>query len=207
MDSGGSAEAEENVRRLCAAGDIDQATTVALRVYGREVMGFLCAFHKNEAGASDAFSVFAEDLWRSMPAFAWACSLRTWAYMLARRASLRTIRQRKGGDGALASSAISQIVQEVRSETISYLRTEKKTRLRALREKLSEQDQVLLVLRVDRGLAWEELARVLSTDEPDEEGLKREAARLRKRFQLVKEKLKTLAQSEGLYPSREREDR
>jgi len=127
--------------------------------------------------------------------------------MLARRASVRTIRRRKGGDVAGASSAISQIVQEVRSETASYLRTEKKTRLRALREMLSEADQVLLVLRVDRGLAWEELARVLSTDEPDDDGLKREAARLRKRFQLVKEKLKTLARSEGLYPSREREGR
>lgn len=51
---------------------------------------------------------------------------------------------------------------------------------------------MLLVLRVDKDLAWNELARVMHPEEAeplDEEGLKREAARLRKRFQHVKERL------------------
>jgi len=51
---------------------------------------------------------------------------------------------------------------------------------------------MLLVLRVDKGLAWNDLARVMyAEDGPllDDEGLKREAARLRKRFQHVKERL------------------
>jgi RNA polymerase sigma-70 factor (ECF subfamily) len=58
------------------------------------------------------------------------------------------------------------------------------------------------VLRVDRGLAWDELARVFSEQDLDEEALTREAARLRKRFQLVKEKLKALAEREGIVASR-----
>jgi RNA polymerase sigma-70 factor, ECF subfamily len=194
-------DAERNVRRLCVAGEYDEATAAALRTYGNEVLRFLCALQRSEADASEAFSVFAEDLWRSMKGFAWECSLRTWAYTLARRASFRTRRRNARAGRAVRSSAgLSKLVQEVRTETLTYLRTEKKTRLRALRESLPEEDQALLVLRVDRGLAWDELARVLSEEDADPETLKREAARLRKRFQLVKDRLKGQAKREGLYP-------
>lgn len=56
-----------------------------------------------------------------------------------------------------------------------------------------------VVLRVDRGLAWEELARVMLDDPAaTSEALKRESARLRKRFQLVKEKLLELGREAGL---------
>jgi RNA polymerase sigma-70 factor (ECF subfamily) len=195
---------ELEVRRLCEEKQFDLATTEALRTYGREVFGFLCAFHKNEADASEVFSVFSEDLWRSLSTFAWECSLRTWAYTLARRASFRA-KRRKHRDQLLGSDApFSKIVHEVRTETLAYLRTETKSRLRALRDTLPEQDQALLVLRVDRGLAWDELARVLSEEDGVDEGAegrKKEAARLRKRFQIVKDKLKELAKREGLYPS------
>ena len=196
-------DVEAPVRRLTESGDYDGATTAALRAYGPEVLRFLCALHKSEADASEVFSVFAEDLWKSMKGFAWECSLRTWAYTLARRASFRTLRKKRAARLVLGSSAaISQLVQEVRTQTLTYLRTETKTRLRALRDSLSEEDQALLMLRVDRELAWDELARVLSeTDAEDADALKREAARLRKRFQLVKEKLKELAKREGIYPS------
>jgi RNA polymerase sigma-70 factor (ECF subfamily) len=65
--------------------------------------------------------------------------------------------------------------------------------------------QILLVLRVDRDLAWSVLARIMlgdGEDAPtatlDEDPLKREAARLRKRLQLVKEKRIELGRKEGL---------
>ena len=154
---------EASVRRLCGAGAYDLATTAALRAYGQEVLRFLCALHKNEADASDVFSVFAEDLWRSLSSFAWECSLRTWAYTLARRASFRTSRQKRRHAGG-SPSAISKLAQVVRTETFTYLRTETKTRIRALRDTLPEEDRVLLMLRVDRGLSWDELACVLSED-------------------------------------------
>lgn len=200
-------EVEATVRRFTEAGDHDGATTAALRGYGPEVMRFLCALQKSEADASEVFSVFAEDLWTSMKSFAWGCSLRTWAYTLARRASFRSNRKRRATKLVLGSSpAISQLVQEVRTQTLTYLRTETKTRLRALRDSLAEEDRALLMLRVDRGLAWDELARVLSeNDDADPDALKREAARLRKRFQLVKERLKELAKREGIYPAPGRE--
>jgi RNA polymerase sigma-70 factor, ECF subfamily len=203
MSSELQASAEREARHLCTAEDYDAAATLALRAYGPEVMRFLCSSQKSEADAADVFSVFAEDLWRSLATFAWECSLRTWAYVLARRASFRASRKRRRAALPLASStAISALVDKLRTETASYLRSEKKTRLRALRDSLPEEDQALLVLRVDRGLAWDELARVFSEQDLDEATRTREAARLRKRFQLLKERLKALALQEGIVASR-----
>ena len=64
-------------------------------------------------------------------------------------------------------------------------------RLASLRAELSETDQLLLMLRVDRELDFLEIALVFLGDEQASEAeLKRETARLRKRFQLVKARLK-----------------
>jgi RNA polymerase sigma-70 factor (ECF subfamily) len=66
---------------------------------------------------------------------------------------------------------------------------------------LPQEDQELLMLRVDRDLPWDALAEVLRGDDeipltPDVR--KREAARLRKRFQLIKDRLREMARREGL---------
>jgi RNA polymerase sigma-70 factor (ECF subfamily) len=55
-------------------------------------------------------------------------------------------------------------------------------------------------MRIDRDLPWEEVARAFLEDveQETEEELKREAARLRKRFQLVKRRLAERAREEGL---------
>ncbi len=86
---------------------------------------------------------------------------------------------------------------------MSYLQTQRKTRIAALRQSLSTEDQTLLVLRVDKQLDWTDLARVMRADDdagppPSQATLKREAARLRKRFQLIKEKLYELGRREQL---------
>jgi RNA polymerase sigma-70 factor (ECF subfamily) len=124
--------------------------------------------------------------------------------VLARHASLNYRRGRRRHErrelGLPEGSELSAVVAQVRSETASYLRSERRERFAALRESLPQEDQVLLVLRVDRGLAWNELARVLREGEgpPGEEELKREAARLRKRFQLLKERLRELGRRAGV---------
>ena len=62
-----------------------------------------------------------------------------------------------------------------------------KSRFAELRDALPDDDRELLVLRVDKALSFDEIVRV--TSEPGIElapaDLKRESARLRKRFQLV----------------------
>jgi RNA polymerase sigma-70 factor (ECF subfamily) len=75
--------------------------------------------------------------------------------------------------------------------------TERKRALRstliAQRARLSPEERALLVLRLDRDLAWREVATVLSADgEPVDE------AALRKRFERLKAKLAQLAREEGL---------
>jgi RNA polymerase sigma-70 factor, ECF subfamily len=47
-------------------------------------------------------------------------------------------------------------------------------------------------------MSWNEIARVLLTGEPSSEAVTREAARLRKRFQLVKDDLRARAREVGL---------
>src|SRR4051812_3654529 len=205
MDFREREELEQEIRQRCDACDLAGAATVALRGYGPQIFGLLMALHRDEQDAGEIFSIFMEDLWAGLPRFAWECSFRTWAYTLARNASYRfkkgAGRRAAQGIPFSACSSLSGIEQQVRSETMPYLRTAPKNRLAELRESLPREDQLLLILRIDRRMAWNDLARVmLGDDEQATEGaLKKEAARLRKRFQLVKEKIFELGRREGLF--------
>jgi len=99
---------------------------------------------------------------------------------------------------------LSEIAERVRSETALSLRTQPRERLVELRRSLPELEQTLLTLRVNRQLAWLEIARILTSGPLDgvmalpPEALHAEATRLRKRFQKTKEKLRRLAAEAGL---------
>ncbi len=207
MDTEARERLERDVRALCQKGDHAAAATMALRGYGPEILGFLHAVHASETDASDAFSDLSEILWRKLPEFAWESTLRTWAYGIARNVSRvlrRNAGRRRRREAPVGDSALEDVAGRVRTETLAHLRTQTKTRLQQLRDSLPEEDRMLLVLRVDRNLEWNELARVLA--EGDDEGsavlgeadVAREAARLRKRFQLVKDKLREMAKRDGL---------
>jgi RNA polymerase sigma-70 factor (ECF subfamily) len=199
-------ELEREIRKQHDCGELQRAADLAIRGYGPEIFGFLVAFHRQKEDANEVFAAFTERLWRGLPAFEWHCSFRTWAYTIARNTSLTYARQARRRaqlhpplpDG----SQLSALEQPLRSDTASYLQTQRKTRVAALRESLAREDQELLVLRVDRKLAWNDLARVLLHVEDmqvlTDELLKREAARLRKRFQVIKAQLYELGRREGL---------
>jgi RNA polymerase sigma-70 factor (ECF subfamily) len=202
--AGRGEDTEAAVRVGCARGDYRAATTAALRGYGGELVGFLASRLRDASLVADAFAEMCEDLWRGLPGFAWRSSVRVWAYTLARHAALRVARaphRRRDRNVSLSDIGIvSELAAGVRTETAAYLRTEVKDRFRRLRERLAPDDQTLLVLRIDKGLAWRELALVMAGEGVvlDDDGLVREAARLRKRFQTVKERLRELARAEGL---------
>jgi RNA polymerase sigma-70 factor (ECF subfamily) len=205
MDEGGRAKLESEIRGLCERGDHAGAATRLLQGYGPEVYGLLVAVHRNEVDASEAFSDLALAVWSGLPRFAWQSSARTWAYAIARnvlRTRKRDAARRHKRAGSADTSAIEAVVEQVRTGTAAFLRTEKRTRLEALRDSLPEEDRMLLVLRIDRRLPWNDLARVLhdgAEDEPlGEAEIAKEAARLRKRFQLVKDRLRKMAEEEGL---------
>ena len=126
--------------------------------------------------------------------------MRTWLYTLARHARARLERSPHRRAARRAStSALSDAEAEVRSRTRPWLRTEVKDRFSALRDELPEDDRSLLVLRVDRRMGWDDIARVLGGDESaDDEGRRRVAARLRKRYSLLKERLRRRALEAGL---------
>jgi RNA polymerase sigma-70 factor (ECF subfamily) len=202
----GREEIEGAVRRLCEAGDYGGATAAGLRAYGGEVCGFLRATLRSETDADEVFAIFAEELWRSMATFAWGCSLRTWSYLLAKRAASHLLKRKRRAPVRASSDLVEKLVQQIRTDTLSYLRTEKRSRLQALRDSLPDEDKALLLLRVDRKLSWDELARVLAEEDLDDETVKREAARLRKRFQTVKDKLRALGAKDGLYRARDQRE-
>ena len=69
--------------------------------------------------------------------------------------------------------------------------TDRQDRLARLRESLSPEDHMLVVLRVGRDLPWTDVARIMSgEDEPTPEELERVTAALRKRWQRLKEELR-----------------
>ena len=84
--------------------------------------------------------------------------------------------------------------------TPKYLQTEVKNRMRELRAQLPVDDQSLLVLRIDKGLSWNELASIFSSqgEALSDTNRRRWATRLRQRFVSVKARLRALAEAEGL---------
>jgi RNA polymerase sigma-70 factor (ECF subfamily) len=200
---------EAEIKAACRAGDHDRALTVLLQTYGDELLSFLVVHLRDRSHAEEAFALLAEDLWLSLPKFEFRSSARTWAYTLARHSAARYARspaRRKERNLTLSRNVpLSQLVDELRTRTQGYARTEVKDRVRALREQLDPEDQMLLVLRVDRQLAWRDLALVMAASPEDVDrvildaaAMEREGARLRKRFERVKQELKRLAKDAGL---------
>ena len=119
-----------------------------------------------------------EDLIRGIADFRWESSFRTWAYTLARH--------RLQQAWAWARAAAARTVPLSAAPEVLIAR---------LREELSPEDQTLLILRVDRGFAWLDVARVMG----------RSAPLLRKRFERVKDRLRALAREARLLETDEQE--
>lgn len=181
------------------SGDYQRGGTLALDLYGPELYGYLAAI-LDESAAEEVFAQLAEDLWRGLPGFAFRSSVRTWLYVLARNAIHRFRRSpwnhknRRTGEGELDAW-----VANARSRTAPWQRTDVKEQFRKLRDTLDVDDQTLLVLRVDRGLAFKDIAVVFVDDaDADDDAIARESARLRKRFQVLKDELRAKAIAAGL---------
>ena len=195
---------EQHARAACESGDHERAATLLLSHYGDELLAFLIARLRSDVEGSEAFSLLCEDLWLGLSGFQWRCSARAWAYALARNAAHRHARaphQRRARKLTLEHNVpLSQLVAEVRSRTELHRRTETKDRFRELRERLEPDDQMLLILRIDRELSWRDLAQVMLGDDQaiDDDKIHRESSRLRKRFERVKDDIKRMAVEEGL---------
>jgi RNA polymerase sigma-70 factor (ECF subfamily) len=189
-----TAQLEQALCSLLDADRYDDATTLTIRGYGPELLAFLHSRLKDLDAAREAFSWLAEDLWRGMPGFQRRSSIRTWAYAIARNTAHRYLdRELRARFAAVPISEVSRASALAVQLPSTHGRSEQVERIRA---QLDEEEQTLLTMRVDKQLPWREVALVFlygAGDAPDEDALEREAARLRKRFQLLKQKLRTLA--------------
>jgi RNA polymerase sigma-70 factor (ECF subfamily) len=196
---------EEAARAAWQRQDFESVTRIVLTDYGLELYSFVLAqFRGQSSSAEEVFSEFTEDLWRALPKFEWRCSIRAWCYKLARSASSRYRRSpHNRADRRVPLSDVpllSEAVQRLRTETQPHLRSEVKNKVQRLREKLVQEDQDLLILRIDRNLSWRDVVHAMHEpdDVPTNEQARRLEAALRQRFAEVKKRLRRLAEEEGL---------
>lgn len=179
---------EAELRARHAAGDIQGVAADALKAYGPEVHGWLCAVLRDRDAADDVYGMLALDVVKDLPNFQWLCSLRGWVYTLGRHRMLAWRRAPENRPGRVVTLDEEHANEAARTDTAPWKRTSVKARMRALREQLEPDERTLLILRVDRDLAWRDVAHIMNERE----------ATLRKRFERIKGRLRELARAAKL---------
>lgn len=176
-------EADERARGLIAAGRYAEATELAARELGPEILAYVHVLTRDVDDANEAYAQFLLRLTEKLPSFRAEASLKAWMYAIARNAALDLVRAGKKHHVRLSQAP--SIAETPRSTVPPHLLSENLRRLRSLFESLPDDDRELMVLRVDRNLPWRDIAAIL---EPDRGGaeLERAAAGLRKRFERIK---------------------
>jgi RNA polymerase sigma-70 factor (ECF subfamily) len=196
----GSSALARQVSEAVASGDPARAATAVLRALGPQILGYFHRILRDADDADDAFACFAENVWSGIGSFRGEASLDTWCYRVAWHAALRVLRDpHRRRCERLETTEAARLAAEVRSTTASHLGTTAQERIARLRQALSPEEQTLLMLRVDRGLPWREVALVMGED-----GVDVSEAALRKRYERIKERVRELAAAEGLLPARAR---
>lgn len=202
---------ERPIKEALARGNVSRATTLALELYGQEVLGWLAACMGDPTAAGDVYADFSLRLFLNIGQFRWQSSLRTWVYAVAR--SVRTDHQRRRENRPNHWRSLSQVPREVsrlvvqiRQSTLAYLKTEVKSAFVRLRQEVLDEDQqAILILRVNREMSWDEVAIVMEARGMSAAALQTAAARYRKRFGAIKKKLRREAEDRGLIPPKKTE--
>lgn len=165
------------------------ATTV-LREHGAEIFGFLVRSH-GAADAEEIYGLFVDALVKSDTTYRGEVSPRTWGYLLARSAARRYARSRARARALFSPMAHhpSALERPVTGPERSALAASEVT---AIDASLSPEERELLVLRLGRGFRFSEIALILGEVEdgdPADERV-RAAARLRKRFQELRDRIR-----------------
>jgi RNA polymerase sigma-70 factor (ECF subfamily) len=191
--TGPGADLEVRIGKLLADGDRPAAATATIQDLGPPVLRYLRSMLRDEDDASDAFSIFAENVWRGLATWRGDGSLKAWSFRLAYNAAinLRNEAWRRRGRRFFTGEA-SALAEEIL--TRSHVKVERQRQaLDRLRESLDVEDVSLLALRVDQKLSWAEIADVLAAD-----GEPVEPAALMKRFERLKARLARMAKEQGL---------
>lgn len=174
------------VRRLVNEGSQREAADLLLARFSPELRPFLHRLLGDTALADEAHSATCERMWRGLATFRWECSLRSWSYIIARREASRCrARHVRARGHETTLSAAEQVAQA--GNTAATISTAARDQLEQLRTTLTDEERDILVLRVERGLAWKEIAAsFLDENDLDPEVVAREATRLRQRFRSIR---------------------
>jgi len=188
-------ELERGVRAHLERREWDAAATLAIGKLGHTMLSYVSTMLAEE-DAQDALSIFRETLWKALPRFRWECSLRAWAYRLAHHAATRILRRpHRRYEEHLPSSAPVRLAAPSLASGLRF--SGRHEGLALLRASLSIEDRELLTLRVDRELEWDEVAVVLTGDDPAARAQSSPMA-LRKRYERLTRKLERMAREQGL---------
>jgi len=178
---------EDEVRALLSSGEEGAAATRVINAFSQPVMGHLRTVLRDPDDVEDAHAVWAENVWKGLPRFAWRSSLRTWAYRLALNVALnmrneafrRRVRRFETGEAsALAAS--------LRSSGASYER--KRNKLDELRRYLTDAELMLVSVHTELELSWDQASEAFA-----EAGERVSADTLAKRWERLKDRMARLA--------------
>lgn len=155
-------------RGLLAQGELNLAVHAALEAFGPEVFGFLVGVVDDVGQASVLYAQMAQRVANEIEAFRWETSLRMWMYGLARSELLDGRRRRRPDvlprEGADRTTLNRTSPRHTPGASLTPVDTSSwRPRLlldavRAVRKALSEEERELLILRVDRGFAFVDIA-------------------------------------------------
>jgi RNA polymerase sigma-70 factor, ECF subfamily len=178
------ASLEERVRHLVATGANDGAATEAIRALGPQALRYVRTIVRDEDAAKDAFSLWAEGIWRGLPRFRGEATLRSWSLRLAHFSALAVVdRAWNRRARPLATGEASHLAQSIHTATAVRLDRQRR-KLEELTASLNAEERALLSLRIDQRLSWEEIAAVVTSEEdkPDPRTLAKRYERLKARL-------------------------
>lgn len=158
-----------------------------LQDYGRELRAFLSLRTSSRASMEEVYSAFSEDVWKGLPQLRAEGQLRGWLYVVARNALARHLRAKLRWRSRHVSAELDELHVEARRSLATRLG--ERDRLEEVLAQLEPEDRFLLEQRSLFAKPWRDIA-ALRCSGADAAELERESARLRKRYQLLLQRLR-----------------
>jgi hypothetical protein len=134
---------EAAVQDLLRRDDAPAAANLLIVEHGADVFGLLLAVLDNPSIARRVYVTLCERAASELSQFDWKCALHVWLYALARR----ILREQRDEERTLAATESDMRIKDLVAEVVANVR-----------RVLSPDERALLILRVDRGFEWEQLA-------------------------------------------------
>lgn len=185
---------EAEAQRLALDGREREAADLLLSHLSSEIRSFLHRMLSDVMLVDEAHRATGERLPHEIPRLRNECSPRSWTYIVARRQANRCRIRRTASSGKekAARPLETGALPMGNASAIETVSTTCRDELEQLRASLSDEDRDLLLLRVEYGFAWKEVAcAFLDDDESNADAILREATQLRQRFRAIRSRVVT----------------